>query len=61
MDRRKFLKLMGGVASLPVIGSLGKGTQKAKKGIVAAGQAAKMTETQSILPDLIATVMKKGK
>lgn len=61
MDRRKFLKLMTGVASLPVIGSLGKGTQKAKKGIVAAGQAAKMTPTQSILPDLIATVMKKGK
>jgi len=61
MDRRKFLKLMGGVASLPVIGSLGKGAQKAKKGIVAAGQASKMTPTQSILPDVIATVMKKGK
>ena len=45
MDRRKFLKLMSGVASLPIIGSLGKGAQKAKKGIVAAGQAAKMTPT----------------
>jgi len=61
MDRRKFLKLIGGIAALPAVGSLGSGAKKAKKGIVAAGQAAKMTPTQSILPDVVATVMKKGK
>lgn len=61
IGRRKFLKLMGGIAALPALGKFASAPKKAavvKKGIQA---AEKMSETQSILPDVIATVMRKGK
>jgi len=61
ISRRKFMKLMGGIASLPVIGQLGSAPKKVsavKKGIES---VEKMTEAQSILPDLISVVMRKGK
>lgn len=60
VSRRKFLQLMGGIAALPALGKFASAPKKAaavKKGIAAAGQS----EVQSILPDVIATVMKKGK
>jgi len=60
IGRRKFLQLMGGIAALPALGKFASAPKKiaaAKKGIEAAGKS----QVESILPDVIATVMKKGK
>jgi len=61
MDRRTFIKLMGGLASIPVLGKFAKPAAKVAQVSKVASTAGKLTETQSILPDLISVVMKKGK
>lgn len=60
ISRRKFLQLMGGIAALPVASKFASAPKKVaavKKGIEAVGPS----QVESILPDVIATVMKKGK
>ncbi len=52
---------MGGIAALPAVGKFASAPKKVsavKKGIES---VEKMTEAQSILPDLISVVMRKGK
>jgi len=57
MDRRTFLKLMGGLASLPVVGKLFKGAKVASKVVPLKGTT---TTMPAWFPDLVDKFIAKG-
>lgn len=61
MDRRGFLKLMGGLAALPVVGKFFKFTKGATKGLEKVPQYLKDQGMPDFFYDLVAGVKKFGK
>jgi len=61
MDRRTFLKIMGGLASIPVLGKFFKGAKVASKAAPVAMESATRSEAPTYFLKLVDKITKQGK
>ena len=61
MDRRTFMKIMAGLASIPVVGKFFKGAKVASKAAPVAMESATRSEAPTYFLKLVDKIMKQGK